>query len=40
MNKIWLDESRDLKMNPYKVTSVDDQTGIIEFVPGETLERI
>lgn len=40
MNKIWLDHGYDLKMSPYKVTSIDDQTGIIEFVPGETLEGI
>ena len=34
MNKIWLDNGYDLKMSPYKGTSICDQVGIIEFVPG------
>ena len=32
MDKLWLDNSLDLRMKPYKVVSTRDQVGMIEIV--------
>jgi len=41
MDKLWLDNSLDLRMKPYKVVSTKDQVGMIEIVlKSETTEHI